>query len=100
MRNLFGLTLMAAAVLLPAVWTSGARAGPADTTARALVVDWKDGEREMAAVAEDSAGRSAGPRRALSRCHAKSARGLRLTHFQAAATASRHVVIAAARSTR
>ena len=37
---------------------------------------------------------------ALSRCHAKSASGLRLTHFQAAATASRHVVIAAARSTR
>ena len=37
---------------------------------------------------------------ALSRCHAKSARGLRLTDFQAAATASRHVVIAAARSTR
>src|SRR5208283_400989 len=39
-------------------------------------------------------------RTALSRCHAKSASGLRLTHFQAAATASRHVVIAAARSTR
>ena len=37
---------------------------------------------------------------ALSRCHAKSASGLRLTDFQAAATASRHVVIAAARSTR
>ncbi len=40
---------------------------------------------------------------ALGRCHvamAKSTRGLRLTHFQAAATASRHVVIAAARSTR
>ena len=39
-------------------------------------------------------------RRALSRCHAKSASGLGLTDFQAAATASRHVVIAAARSTR
>ena len=38
--------------------------------------------------------------RGLSRCHAKSASGLRLTDFQAAATASRHVVIAAARSTR
>jgi NAD(P)-dependent dehydrogenase (short-subunit alcohol dehydrogenase family) len=37
---------------------------------------------------------------ALSRCHAKSASGLGLTDFQAAATASRHVVIAAARSTR
>ena len=37
---------------------------------------------------------------ALSRCHAKSASGLRLTDFQAAATASRHVVIGAARSTR
>ena len=32
---------------------------------------------------------------ALSRCHAKSASLLRLTDFQAAATASRHVVIAA-----
>src|SRR5208337_2930719 len=30
MRNLFGLALMAAAVPLTAVWTSGARAGPAD----------------------------------------------------------------------
>ena len=37
---------------------------------------------------------------ALSRSNAKSASGLPLTHFQAAATASRHVVIAAARSTR
>ena len=37
---------------------------------------------------------------ALSRCHAKSASGLGLTDFQAAATASRHAVIAAARSTR
>ena len=37
---------------------------------------------------------------ALSRCHAKSASGPRLTDFQAAATASCHVVIAAARSTR
>ena len=38
---------------------------------------------------------------ALSGCHPKSAGGLRLTDFQAAATASRHaVVIAAARSTR
>ena len=33
-----------------------------------------------------------GPTTALSRCHAKSASGLRLTHFQAAASASRHVV--------
>ncbi len=46
-------------------------------------------------------GETAGtPFAALSRCHAKSASGPRLTHFQAAATASRHVVIAAARSTR
>ena len=45
-------------------------------------------------------GGSGGSGAALSRCHAKSARGLRLTDFQAAATASRHVVIAAARSTR
>ena len=40
------------------------------------------------------------PKMALSRCHAKSASGPGLTDFQAAATASRHVVIAAARSTR
>jgi hypothetical protein len=46
------------------------------------------------------AGPSDGVRLALSRCHAKSASGLGLTDFQAAATASRHVVIAAARSTR
>jgi hypothetical protein len=38
--------------------------------------------------------------RALSHCRAKSASGLRLADFQAAAMASRHVVIAAARSTR
>jgi Rap1a immunity proteins len=41
-----------AAVLLAAVWTSGARADPAGTTALALVADWKAGDREMAAVAE------------------------------------------------
>jgi len=41
MRNLYKLTKMAAAVLLTAVWTSGARADPAGTTARALVADWK-----------------------------------------------------------
>jgi hypothetical protein len=40
------------------------------------------------------------PMMALSRCRAKSASGLGLTDFQAAATASRHVVIAAARSAR
>ncbi len=38
---------MAAAVLVTAVWTSGAQADPAGTTARALVADWKDGDREM-----------------------------------------------------
>ena len=52
MRNLYSVTKMAAAVLLAVAWTSGARAGPADTTARALVADWKAGDREMAAVAE------------------------------------------------
>jgi len=51
-------------------------------------------------MGEDEAGTALSVREALSRCHAKSASGLRLTDFQAAATASRHVVIAAARSTR
>ena len=46
------LIKMAAAVLLAAVWISGARAGPGDATARALVADWKNGDREMAAIAE------------------------------------------------
>ena len=52
MCKLYSLTKMAAAVLLAAVWTSGARAGPVDTTARARVTDWKAGDREMTAVAE------------------------------------------------
>ena len=52
MCNLCGLTQVAAAVLLAALWTSGARAGPADTTARALVADWRDADPGMAAVAE------------------------------------------------
>ncbi len=52
MCNLYNLTMMAAVVLLATVWTSGALAGLADTTARALVADWKDGDREMAAIAE------------------------------------------------
>ncbi len=52
MRNLYSVTKMTAAILLAVAWTSGARAGPADTTARALVADWKAGDREMAAVAE------------------------------------------------
>ena len=77
MCNHFNLTKAAAAVLLAAVWTSGARADPARTTARALIADWKAGDREMAAVAEVIA----------SAC-------------QAAATAVRHVVIAAPRSAR
>src|SRR5260370_29802247 len=51
MRDLFDLTKLAA-VLLAAGWTWGARAGPADTTARALVADWKDADRGMAAIAE------------------------------------------------
>ena len=37
---------------------------------------------------------------ALSRCRRKSAKGLQLLKFQAAATASRHVFIAAARKVR
>ena len=49
MCNLCSLTKMAATVLLFAVWTSGALAR---TTARALVADWKNGDREMAVVAE------------------------------------------------
>src|SRR5208282_728953 len=52
MCNSYRLTHVAAAVLLAALWTSRARAGPADTTARALVADWKDADRGMAAVAE------------------------------------------------
>ena len=52
MCKLCGVTKMAAAVLLTAVWTSGAWAGPADTTALSLVTDWKAGDREMTAVAE------------------------------------------------
>jgi hypothetical protein len=52
MRNLDGLTKLAAAVMLAAVWTSDGRADPAGTTARALLADWKDADRGMAAVAE------------------------------------------------
>jgi hypothetical protein len=52
MRNLSSLTKMTQAVLLIAVWASEARAGPADTTARALVAAWKDADPGMAAVAE------------------------------------------------
>ena len=46
------LSKMAAAVLLATVSTLGAHAGPADTTARVLVADWKDADRGMAAIAE------------------------------------------------
>src|SRR5271157_5704479 len=52
MGTLFNLTKIAALILLTAVWTSAARADPARTTTRALVADWKEGDREMAAVAE------------------------------------------------
>jgi hypothetical protein len=52
MRNLDNLIKFVAAVLLAAVWTSDARAGSAGATTRALVADWKEGDREMAAVAE------------------------------------------------
>ncbi len=52
MSNLYCVTKIAAVVVLAAVCTSGARAGPDDMTARALVADWKAGDRQMAAVAE------------------------------------------------
>src|SRR5271170_1519922 len=52
MRNLDGLTKLAAAVLFAVLWSSGVRADPAGTTARALLADWKDADRGMAAVAE------------------------------------------------
>ncbi len=52
MRNLYSVPKLAATVLLTALWTSGALSDPARTTARALVADWKNGDREMAAVAE------------------------------------------------
>lgn len=55
MRNL-GLTKMTVAILLVAVWASEARAGSADTTARALVAARKDVDHNMAAVAEVIAG--------------------------------------------
>jgi hypothetical protein len=52
MRNIFGLTKAAVAFLLAAVFSLGASAGPADTTARALVAAWKDADRGMVAIAE------------------------------------------------
>jgi hypothetical protein len=52
--NFYKAAKMTLAILLIAVWTSGARAG--DTTARTLVADWKTGDREMAAVAALVAG--------------------------------------------
>jgi len=52
MRNLYNLIKLIPVVLLAAVWASDARSDPADTTARALVADWKNGDREMSAVAE------------------------------------------------
>ncbi len=52
MRNLYGPSKVAALILLAALWTSDSWAGPADTTARALVADWKDADPGMAAVAE------------------------------------------------
>ncbi len=48
----FGRSRVAALILLAALWTSDSWAGPADTTARALVADWKDADPGMAAVAE------------------------------------------------
>jgi len=52
MRNLDGLTKLAAAVLFAVLWSPGVRAGPGDTTARALLVAWKDADPGMAKVAE------------------------------------------------
>jgi len=52
MRNVDGLNKLAAAVLLAVFWSMGARAGPADSTARALVSAWKDADPSMAKVAE------------------------------------------------
>jgi hypothetical protein len=52
MRNFHGPSKMAAVVLLAALWTSDARAGPADITARALVAAWKDTDPGMVGVAE------------------------------------------------
>jgi hypothetical protein len=52
--NFCSAAKMTVAILLIAVWTSGAWAG--DTTARTLVADWKTGDREMAAVAALVAG--------------------------------------------
>jgi hypothetical protein len=52
MRNLFGRSKVTALILFAAFWTSDSWAGPADTTARALVADWKDADPGMAAVAE------------------------------------------------
>jgi hypothetical protein len=49
MRN---TTKVAAAVLLAAVWTLGARADPANTTARALIANWKDADPAMTMTAE------------------------------------------------
>ena len=49
MCNFYNATKMAVAILLIAVWTSGARA--LDTSARTIVADWKNGDREMAAIA-------------------------------------------------
>jgi hypothetical protein len=53
MRNpIVGRSKAAALILLAGLWTSDAWAGPADTTARALIADRKDADSGMAAVAE------------------------------------------------
>ena len=52
MRNPFGRSRVAAVILLAALGTSNSWAGTADTTARALMADWKDADPGMAAVAE------------------------------------------------
>jgi hypothetical protein len=60
MCNVDGLNKLAATVLLAVFWSMDAQAGPADTTARALVAAWKDADPGMAAVAEVIASAFAG----------------------------------------
>ena len=50
MRNLRGSIKLA--ILLASAWAPDAPAGPADTTARALIADWKDADRMASALAE------------------------------------------------
>src|SRR5271165_5233878 len=67
---------------------------------RAIMGENVDARHLRRMLAPHSANSSYAIFMALSHCRSKSARELRLMDFQAAATASRHVVNAAARSTR